>query len=62
LFPTDNGNDEIRYGSDGETDVFSIENILTMPLSQVDFDRWLDRQMVEALAEIGTGDTSVAGD
>ncbi|MBV1877095.1 MAG: hypothetical protein KUG79_05595 [Pseudomonadales bacterium] len=46
-YPTDNADMEIRYGDDVETQLIEIEDILTLPLSLLDFDLWIEAKTLK---------------
>ncbi|XOV87479.1 MAG: filamentous hemagglutinin N-terminal domain-containing protein [Pseudomonadota bacterium] len=52
LYPTDSVGAEIRYGTEGAADILDIEDILSMPMTSVDFDKWLDRKVEEAIVKL----------
>ncbi len=55
LYSTDSVLREIQYGSAGEAPIIEVEDIVTSPVSSLDFDTWLDDRMKAALQDLATG-------
>ena len=51
VYGTDDVRFEIQYGAE-ETPLIKVEDILTTPMTSVDFDTWLDSQMLAALTAL----------
>ena len=54
FYGTDNVLNEISYG-ETETDILTVEDILTSPLSSTSFDGWIDNRVREELSKLKLG-------
>ena len=54
FYSTDNATDEISYG-ETETEILTVEDILTSPLSSTSFDGWIDNRVRAELSKLKLG-------